>query len=104
MPDGLCTNCKTYDYQCTYAPKVNFMPHRRYLGSQPIRRNVPSTRSMLSQLSKILPYADVCDCPVQIRSKSRVATGPGAGYNQEGGAADVVITSAELTCSVNGKA
>ncbi|GJE98254.1 fungal-specific transcription factor domain-containing protein [Phanerochaete sordida] len=21
MPDGLCTNCKTYDYKCTYAPK-----------------------------------------------------------------------------------
>ena len=23
MPNSLCTNCKTYDYKCTYAPKVS---------------------------------------------------------------------------------
>jgi hypothetical protein len=29
MPDCVCTNCKTYNYACTYAPKVRVSPISR---------------------------------------------------------------------------
>lgn len=56
MPNSLCTNCKTYDYKCTYAPKVSGSIYLSLVAHSP-----PRNERWIQ--SEFLGFRIACDIP-----------------------------------------